>query len=40
MTNRPDGLFELPAASGEQAFEEDGLPTRTDFQSRAARSGG
>ncbi len=32
-------LFEIGVAAGEEPFEEDGLRNRTDFQSRAPRSG-
>ncbi len=40
MTNPlSDGLFELPAGAGRQAFERDDLSRRTDFQSRAGRAG-
>jgi hypothetical protein len=40
MTNKgPDGLFEIPAGAGGEPFEENDLPKRTDFQSRAPRAG-
>ena len=40
MTNKEsDGLFELPASAGIEPFEEGDLPRRTNFQSRASRSG-
>lgn len=40
MTNRgQDGLFELPASAGVEPFEERDLKRRTNFQSRAPRSG-
>ena len=40
MTNPlSDGLFEPSAGAGRQAFEQDDLSRRTDFQSRAARAG-
>jgi len=40
MTNLlSDRLFELRAGAGRQAFEQDDLSQRTDFQARAARAG-
>ena len=40
MTNKgSDGLFKLPPNAGAEPFEESDLKRRTNFQSRAARSG-
>lgn len=40
MPKRPqDGLFELPPESGAEPFEQEDLRARTNFQSRAPRSG-
>ena len=40
MTNDGSGrLFEVPHCAGGEPFEMDGLRQRTDFQSRAPRSG-
>lgn len=36
---RSEGLFELPADAGSDPFEERTLKSRTNFQSRAPRSG-
>lgn len=36
---RSEGLFDLPADAGVEPFEEGDLKRRTNFQSRAPRSG-
>ena len=38
-SDRPDALFEVPVGAGGEPFEESDLRRRTDFQSRAPRSG-
>ena len=38
-SRRSDALFELPANAGAEPFEERDLKRRTNFKSRAPRSG-